>query len=357
MFDRGFTGHEHLPQFGLINMNSLPRQHDEGRVYDPFLARFLSPDPFVQAPDYSQNYNRYSYAFNNPLKYTDPDGEWVHLVVGAIIGGVVNWAVNGAEFNAKGLGYFGFGALAGALGAGVGAGLGAALAGNAVAGGGFVAGFMGTATISSTGFVAGAISGAGAGFSNGIVSGTGNQLIKGKKFGEALVKGGLDQAWRQAIGGAAFGAIMGTIDASINKDDWFTGSPYKRYQYSDGNETFSYGGIKTGKGTPLPDTDAPYGKVIEAPRGWSLPSEVTDGYTCVSSKGYDFHPVLTRTGTGAIKIDFPLGTPGGGAIGIKVEAPLRVLNSSNRLFRYDYFFPNERSVSPLFWFVKYLKLN
>jgi hypothetical protein len=48
-----------------------------GRVFDPFLARFLSPDPFVQAPDYSQNYNRYSYAFNNPLKYTDPSGEFI----------------------------------------------------------------------------------------------------------------------------------------------------------------------------------------------------------------------------------------------------------------------------------------
>ena len=66
MFDRGFTGHEHLPQFGLINMN--------GRVYDPFLARFLSPDPFVQSPGNLQNYNRYSYALNNPLKYTDPSG-------------------------------------------------------------------------------------------------------------------------------------------------------------------------------------------------------------------------------------------------------------------------------------------
>jgi RHS repeat-associated protein len=69
MFDRGFTGHEHLPHFGLINMN--------GRVYDPFLARFLSPDPFVQAPSYSQNYNRYSYAWNNPLKYTDPSGYYL----------------------------------------------------------------------------------------------------------------------------------------------------------------------------------------------------------------------------------------------------------------------------------------
>jgi RHS repeat-associated protein len=42
---RGFTGHEHLPQFGLINMNA--------RQYDPVLGRFLSPDPYVQAPDFS----------------------------------------------------------------------------------------------------------------------------------------------------------------------------------------------------------------------------------------------------------------------------------------------------------------
>ena len=66
LFDCGYTGHEHLDQFGLINMN--------GRVYDPFLARFLSPDPFVQAPGYSQNYNRYSYAWNNPLRFIDPSG-------------------------------------------------------------------------------------------------------------------------------------------------------------------------------------------------------------------------------------------------------------------------------------------
>jgi hypothetical protein len=46
-----------------------------GRVYDPMIGRFLSPDPYVQAPDYSQNFNRYSYALNNPLKFTDPSGE------------------------------------------------------------------------------------------------------------------------------------------------------------------------------------------------------------------------------------------------------------------------------------------
>ena len=71
-FHRGYTGHEHLPEFGLINMN--------GRMYDPLLGRFLSPDPFVQSPDYSQNFNRYSYCLNNPLIYTDPSGEFFFLI-------------------------------------------------------------------------------------------------------------------------------------------------------------------------------------------------------------------------------------------------------------------------------------
>jgi RHS repeat-associated protein len=66
LFDQGYTGHEHLDQFGLINMN--------GRIYDPQLGRFLSPDPFVTSPENPQNYNRYSYVLNNPLKYTDPSG-------------------------------------------------------------------------------------------------------------------------------------------------------------------------------------------------------------------------------------------------------------------------------------------
>ena len=64
--DLGEVGHEHLDDFGLINMN--------GRCYDPLLGRILSPDPELQDPSNIQNYNRYSYCLNNPLKYTDPSG-------------------------------------------------------------------------------------------------------------------------------------------------------------------------------------------------------------------------------------------------------------------------------------------
>ena len=41
---------------------------------NPISARFTTPDPFVQNPGFSQDYNRYSYVNNNPLKYTDPSG-------------------------------------------------------------------------------------------------------------------------------------------------------------------------------------------------------------------------------------------------------------------------------------------
>ena len=106
-FHRGYTGHEHLDEFKLIDMN--------GRMYDPLLARFLSPDPFVQMPDFSQNFNRYTYCLNNPLIYTDPSGEFWHLIIGAAIGGAINWVANGADLSWEGLSYFATGAVSGAL--------------------------------------------------------------------------------------------------------------------------------------------------------------------------------------------------------------------------------------------------
>jgi len=72
--DRGYTMHEHLDNFNLINMN--------GRAYDPLLAQFLSPDPFVQDPANAQSYNRYSYCLNNPLKFVDPTGYSTYYIDG-----------------------------------------------------------------------------------------------------------------------------------------------------------------------------------------------------------------------------------------------------------------------------------
>ena len=75
---RGFTGHEHLLQFTVINMN--------GRIYDPIQGRMLSPDNYVGDPLSTQGYNRYTYANNNPLVYVDPDGNFPWLVVAMVAG-------------------------------------------------------------------------------------------------------------------------------------------------------------------------------------------------------------------------------------------------------------------------------
>ena len=111
---RGYTGHEHLPWFNLVNMN--------GRLYDPVVGRFLSPDPYVQLPEFSQNFNRYSYCLNNPLKYNDPDGEWIHLLIGAIVGGVINTIAHRDQIDNfwDGLAAFGVGAGGGVLAAATG---------------------------------------------------------------------------------------------------------------------------------------------------------------------------------------------------------------------------------------------
>jgi RHS repeat-associated protein len=62
----GFTGAEQDDELGLINMN--------GRMYDPRLGRFITPDPIIPAPLVGQSHNRYSYVMNNPLRYRDPSG-------------------------------------------------------------------------------------------------------------------------------------------------------------------------------------------------------------------------------------------------------------------------------------------
>jgi len=120
-WDRGYTGHEHLPSFGIINMN--------GRLYDPVMGRMFSPDPYIMGKGNTQGYNRYTYALNNPLIHTDPSGKILPVIVGAMIYGAIIGAASSAavyaitaghEFTWAGLGKSAlFGGVAGAIGGGL----------------------------------------------------------------------------------------------------------------------------------------------------------------------------------------------------------------------------------------------
>lgn len=93
--DRGFTNHEHVDDFELIQM--------KGRMYDPVIGRFVSPDDFVQFPQFSQSYNRYSYVLNNPLTHQDESGEFIItgtiavFIIGSRIYSAYDIATNGVE--------------------------------------------------------------------------------------------------------------------------------------------------------------------------------------------------------------------------------------------------------------------
>lgn len=207
---RGYTGHEHLIDFGLVNMNA--------RMYDPATSRFLSPDNYVQSATNSQNFNRYSYCMNNPLKYTDQSGEFWNFIIGAAIGGIVNWATHGCKFNAKGLGYFATGAVAGAVGAGVASGMNVAMAG-----GSFWSGAAGLAHgVASTGFIAGAVTGASSGFAGGFLSGAGNAWVGGRSFGNGLLSG-LVIGGTGALGGGVTGGLIDGFSALGKGVNFWTG--------------------------------------------------------------------------------------------------------------------------------------
>lgn len=192
---RGYIGQEYLPEFGLINLNA--------RLYDPVVGRMLGPDRYISDPYYTQDYNAYSYAHNNPLKYADPDGNDPLLLVGALFGGIGNWMAHGCQWNAKGLGYFGVGALAGATGG---------LLGGAVAG-----------AVGIGGAAGGAIGGAVGGTAGGFMLGAGNSWMGGANFGQGL-SSGLQGGGLGALGGGMSGGIFGGMYAWSNGGNFWDGN-------------------------------------------------------------------------------------------------------------------------------------
>ncbi|HMO65618.1 MAG TPA: RHS repeat-associated core domain-containing protein [Verrucomicrobiota bacterium] len=142
-FENGVFGrevHEQHPATHQLSARYTGQLFDEetglyyygARYYDPELGRFTQADTLVPDPGDGQSLNRYSYANNNPLKYTDPSG---HEPVTAILIGIAVGAALGAATTAATGGNVGMGILTGAIG-GLFGGLGSALApfGSAFAG-------------------------------------------------------------------------------------------------------------------------------------------------------------------------------------------------------------------------------
>lgn len=83
------------------NRNTQPKEintfgercfiNTSARLYDPLIGRMLSPDNFtcpgrtivsvgMQDATSTQGYNRYIYVLNNPLKYKDPDVDFIFTI-------------------------------------------------------------------------------------------------------------------------------------------------------------------------------------------------------------------------------------------------------------------------------------
>ena len=169
---------------------------------------FLSPDYYIQTPDNSQNFNRYAYCLNNPLKYTDPSGESIVLaaVVGAFWGAAFCMATNfdNIRTDADFVNTVTLGALGGAVGGAAG-----------FAAGTLATGLLASAEIYNPILVQG-VSGAAGGFAGGFAGTSVTSWCTGSTFGDGLMAGLKAGVINGAICGG-FGALQGWTQVIQNK--------------------------------------------------------------------------------------------------------------------------------------------
>lgn len=69
-----FTGHErdYAGSFGREDGHAIDYMH--ARYYNTGMGRFLAVDPVEGFRRQPQSWNRYSYVYDNPIRYRDPDG-------------------------------------------------------------------------------------------------------------------------------------------------------------------------------------------------------------------------------------------------------------------------------------------
>ncbi len=218
-----------LYQSSYASYDSLTGYYDFlSRSYDPTIGRFFQVDPA------GQFMSPYVGMGNMPHYVVDPDGEFVHILIGAAIGGVINLGIKAYQGKINsfgdGLKAFGIGALAG--------GVGAATGGAAFLAAGGAAGGVG-------GFAAGAIGGmVGSAFSLPVLSvgnhiGFGDPLMTGKEYLTGI-----------ALGGLIGGTVQGISAVSNGRNFW-------------------NGGLR-GHG-PTPVAAPLQGKGIEAPKPAEIP--------------------------------------------------------------------------------------
>ena len=161
--------------------------------------------------------------------YTDPDGEFVWFVpiIGAMVGAMINMAINANKIESIGqmLAYAGIGALSGFAGGAASVGVGAAVG-------------VSSAIGFSSGFGAGFASGFVGGFAGGFISGAGNSWLQGSNFWQGIGNGVGSGMTSGIIGGFTAG-IVGGVRGVKTKGIFYRGcdilgiSPEERLNPSD----------------------------------------------------------------------------------------------------------------------------
>ena len=194
------------------------------RLYDPVIGRFLSPDPYVQDPESTQGFNRYTYCLNNPLVYIDENGEFVittAIIIGVCVGAAIGIAAGIYEGykiaeSKEATGWEKAGYM-----------IGGGLIGGIAGGGGALLGAYVGSTIAVGGFIGGAIIGGTAGAFSGFTNGVGISLLNNPHdIGNALKQGILQSGIGGMTGAVAGGLIQGTTSAIQGNNFWNGASPF-----------------------------------------------------------------------------------------------------------------------------------
>ena len=195
----GYTGHLEDRDIGLTYMQQ--------RYYDPVIGRFYSNDPVdmqghIQKGNPTMGFNRYAYANNNPYKYTDPDGEIVQAVLGAIVGAVAeaaSQAIAGKGFDGEKIAA-------------------SALIGGITGGASTVASGMGKIAVFATEASMGAVGSAGESLIHDAIDGKTGDLGKALTSAAASVPGlGNSGTMQKLVGDTVKGAMKNTGANEVNK--------------------------------------------------------------------------------------------------------------------------------------------